>query len=214
MACAASAPRRSPRRCSPASARAERCPLAEADVCCGFGGLFSVKMPDVSSAMLGAQARHDPGKRRRHGRRHRRELRHAHGRRPPAAWQPGRGASTSRTCSRAGAERHERRHSKPFDRTHRRRPGRRPAADDAENGHDGYSRLPEGRASAASTIRTRGATTRGASAPTRSRGSIRTSISSSRTSKRAAVTPTTRRPQPTRCATSATSRRRRASSSP
>jgi L-lactate dehydrogenase complex protein LldE len=33
-------------------ARAERCPLAEADVCCGFGGLFSVKMPDVSSAML------------------------------------------------------------------------------------------------------------------------------------------------------------------
>ena len=32
--------------------RAERCPLAEADVCCGFGGLFSVKMPAVSSAML------------------------------------------------------------------------------------------------------------------------------------------------------------------
>jgi L-lactate dehydrogenase complex protein LldE len=30
----------------------ERCPLAEADVCCGFGGLFSVKLPDVSSAML------------------------------------------------------------------------------------------------------------------------------------------------------------------
>jgi L-lactate dehydrogenase complex protein LldE len=34
-------------------ARLERCALAEADVCCGFGGLFSVKMPDVSSAMLG-----------------------------------------------------------------------------------------------------------------------------------------------------------------
>ena len=32
--------------------RAERCPLAEADVCCGFGGLFSVKLADVSSAML------------------------------------------------------------------------------------------------------------------------------------------------------------------
>jgi L-lactate dehydrogenase complex protein LldE len=31
---------------------AERCPLAEADVCCGFGGLFSVKMADISSAML------------------------------------------------------------------------------------------------------------------------------------------------------------------
>jgi L-lactate dehydrogenase complex protein LldE len=28
------------------------CPLAESDVCCGFGGLFSVKMADVSSAML------------------------------------------------------------------------------------------------------------------------------------------------------------------
>lgn len=36
-----------------AVAGAERCPLAEADVCCGFGGLFSVKMADVSSAMLG-----------------------------------------------------------------------------------------------------------------------------------------------------------------
>jgi L-lactate dehydrogenase complex protein LldE len=28
------------------------CPLAESDVCCGFGGLFSVKMADISSAML------------------------------------------------------------------------------------------------------------------------------------------------------------------
>lgn len=33
-------------------AHAERCPLAEADVCCGFGGMFSVKLPDISSAML------------------------------------------------------------------------------------------------------------------------------------------------------------------
>ena len=32
--------------------RVERCPLAEADVCCGFGGLFSVKLADISSAML------------------------------------------------------------------------------------------------------------------------------------------------------------------
>ena len=31
---------------------AAQCPLAEADVCCGFGGLFSVKFADVSSAML------------------------------------------------------------------------------------------------------------------------------------------------------------------
>jgi L-lactate dehydrogenase complex protein LldE len=28
------------------------CPLAESDVCCGFGGLFAVKMADISSAML------------------------------------------------------------------------------------------------------------------------------------------------------------------
>jgi len=28
------------------------CPLAESDVCCGFGGLFAVKMAEISSAML------------------------------------------------------------------------------------------------------------------------------------------------------------------
>ena len=28
------------------------CPLVESDVCCGFGGLFSVKMADISAAML------------------------------------------------------------------------------------------------------------------------------------------------------------------
>jgi L-lactate dehydrogenase complex protein LldE len=28
------------------------CDLNESEVCCGFGGLFSVKMPDISSAML------------------------------------------------------------------------------------------------------------------------------------------------------------------
>ncbi len=31
---------------------ATRTPLAEHDVCCGFGGLFAVKMSDISSAML------------------------------------------------------------------------------------------------------------------------------------------------------------------
>jgi L-lactate dehydrogenase complex protein LldE len=30
----------------------ERCPLPEAEVCCGFGGLFAVKMADISGAML------------------------------------------------------------------------------------------------------------------------------------------------------------------
>ena len=28
------------------------CPLKESDVCCGFGGLFAVKMADISSSML------------------------------------------------------------------------------------------------------------------------------------------------------------------
>jgi L-lactate dehydrogenase complex protein LldE len=31
------------------------CPLAGAEVCCGFGGLFSVEMPDVSAAMMAAK---------------------------------------------------------------------------------------------------------------------------------------------------------------
>jgi L-lactate dehydrogenase complex protein LldE len=37
---------------------AEVLPMAEADVCCGFGGLFSVKMPAVSDAMLQNKVRH------------------------------------------------------------------------------------------------------------------------------------------------------------
>lgn len=32
--------------------------LSESDVCCGFGGLFSVKMADVSGAMLERKLRH------------------------------------------------------------------------------------------------------------------------------------------------------------
>jgi L-lactate dehydrogenase complex protein LldE len=31
---------------------AERLPLPDAEACCGFGGLFSVKMPEVSAAMM------------------------------------------------------------------------------------------------------------------------------------------------------------------
>ncbi len=31
---------------------AERLPLPDAEACCGFGGLFSVKMPEVSTAMM------------------------------------------------------------------------------------------------------------------------------------------------------------------
>jgi len=37
---------------------AEICPLAEADVCCGFGGLFAVKMADISAGMLARKLDH------------------------------------------------------------------------------------------------------------------------------------------------------------
>jgi L-lactate dehydrogenase complex protein LldE len=36
----------------------ERCPLTEADTCCGFGGLFAVKMSDISAAMLARKLDH------------------------------------------------------------------------------------------------------------------------------------------------------------
>jgi L-lactate dehydrogenase complex protein LldE len=44
---------RQPRALLSGVAGATLCPLAESDVCCGFGGLFAVKMADISGAMLG-----------------------------------------------------------------------------------------------------------------------------------------------------------------
>lgn len=41
-----------PQRLLDGIAGLDRCPLAESETCCGFGGLFSVKMSDISSAML------------------------------------------------------------------------------------------------------------------------------------------------------------------
>jgi L-lactate dehydrogenase complex protein LldE len=35
-----------------AAAGIELVPLAESDECCGFGGMFSVKQPEISGAML------------------------------------------------------------------------------------------------------------------------------------------------------------------
>ncbi len=40
-----------------ASASERLVPLPEADTCCGFGGLFAVKLPDVSGAMLARKCR-------------------------------------------------------------------------------------------------------------------------------------------------------------
>jgi L-lactate dehydrogenase complex protein LldE len=43
---------RQPRQLLAGVRGAGACPLAESDVCCGFGGLFAVKLPEVSAAML------------------------------------------------------------------------------------------------------------------------------------------------------------------
>jgi L-lactate dehydrogenase complex protein LldE len=42
-----------PRQLLDAVKGVERCDLEESEVCCGFGGLFAIKMSDISSAMLG-----------------------------------------------------------------------------------------------------------------------------------------------------------------
>jgi L-lactate dehydrogenase complex protein LldE len=47
-----------PQRLMDGIAGLDQCPLAEADTCCGFGGLFSVKMSDISSAMLARKLDH------------------------------------------------------------------------------------------------------------------------------------------------------------
>ena len=35
-----------------------RCPLGEAETCCGFGGLFAVKMSDISASLLDRKIAH------------------------------------------------------------------------------------------------------------------------------------------------------------
>jgi L-lactate dehydrogenase complex protein LldE len=47
-----------PQRLLEGIAGLDQCPLAEADTCCGFGGLFSVKMSEISSAMLARKLDH------------------------------------------------------------------------------------------------------------------------------------------------------------
>jgi L-lactate dehydrogenase complex protein LldE len=43
---------RQPRELLDAVTGIERCPLDEEETCCGFGGLFSVKMPEISGSLL------------------------------------------------------------------------------------------------------------------------------------------------------------------
>ncbi len=83
-------------------ARHRRLPAAEADVCCGFGGLFAVKMADISGAMLARKLDRieasgadtvvvtDVS------------CAHAHERRPAPARQPRAGAPPRRSARRHG----------------------------------------------------------------------------------------------------------------
>ena len=56
-ACGSSASGRSRARCSAACAGLTLKELADRDVCCGFGGTFCVKYPDISLRMVGDKVR-------------------------------------------------------------------------------------------------------------------------------------------------------------
>ena len=67
--------------------------LTDAEVCCGFGGTFCVKYPDISNAIVEQEDRGDRGHRRRHAARRRSRLPDEHGRQAAA---PGRRRSHAR----------------------------------------------------------------------------------------------------------------------
>ena len=64
-ACASSACSEQPRKLLRSVKGLELVELADADVCCGFGGTFSVKYPDISNAIVERKAEHDRRDRRR-----------------------------------------------------------------------------------------------------------------------------------------------------
>ena len=184
-------------------------PLAEHDVCCGFGGLFAVKMSDISSAMLTANSTASRHVRRAHRCRHRRELCHAHGRWAAAARQFGAGETRRRSAGAAETRPHERRAA---DVPSSKSKTRWPTASSTTR-YDGSRRgcsTAGRRVSSAPRRRRRGAITRVRFARTPSRSSITTSISSSPTSRPTAGTSTSREPRTMRSGTSPTWRAPRA----
>ena len=56
-ACASSASRRSRAGCSPASRASSSSRCTDAEVCCGFGGTFCVKYPEISNAIVEQEGR-------------------------------------------------------------------------------------------------------------------------------------------------------------
>ena len=68
---------------------AEIVPLSDATRCCGFGGMFMAKLPEISCALADEKAGGDPRQRRRHGDRLRQRLSDEHRRRPEETGEPG-----------------------------------------------------------------------------------------------------------------------------
>ena len=102
-ACASSASRRSRGGCSRRSRALKLVEMQDADVCCGFGGTFCVKYPDISNAIVDEEDRRHRRDRRRHAAGRRPRLPDEHGRQAEAPGLEGRGAA----CRR-GAGRHDR----------------------------------------------------------------------------------------------------------
>jgi L-lactate dehydrogenase complex protein LldE len=74
---------------------------ADADVCCGFGGTFCVKYPDISNAIVEKKDRQHRRFRRRHAARRRSRLPAQHGRQAEARGQARCIAAMSPRCSPA-----------------------------------------------------------------------------------------------------------------
>ena len=125
-ACASSASRRSRAAARHRSTGLKLVEMQDADVCCGFGGTFCVKYPDISNAIVEKKTANDRGDRRRHAARRRSRLPDEHGRQAAA-----RRASTVEVAPRRrSAGRHDRRRRRSAgeaerDGNHLARPSRR-----------------------------------------------------------------------------------------
>ena len=83
-ACASSASSSSRARCSQSVAGLTLVELPGAEVCCGFGGTFCVKYPEISDKMVDDEGRRHRRDRRRHAARRRPRLPDEHGRQAEA----------------------------------------------------------------------------------------------------------------------------------
>ena len=72
--------------------------MGDAEVCCGFGGTFCVKYPDISNAIVEKKTASDRRLRRRNAARRRPRLPDEHGRQAPAPGHRRSQAATSPRC--------------------------------------------------------------------------------------------------------------------